>query len=177
MPQDRHDIWNHQHIDLNCLFNSLFRLTSNKRKFHMDNCWWRNRPAAIGFISQQGKSEGFDSCDRPNKFTQIGVKSSILEPMWSWNLMDHPKDNMAPLLYYIVLCPSNRRFFVPCDLETWRMNLKNNRAPPRCFLQPWVNLNWSYSPETHNLGQNQRFFSLVTLEFDGWPWKTTGHLS
>ena len=27
-----------------------------------------------------------------------------------------------------------------------------------------------------NLGQNQRFFSSVTLQFDGWPWKTIGHL-
>ena len=31
---------------------------------------------------------------------------------------------------------------------------------------PLVNSNWSYSPETPNLGQNRRFFSRVTLEFD-----------
>ena len=40
-----------------------------------------------------------------------------------------------------------------------------------------MNSNWSYSPETSNLGQNQRFFSRVTLKFDRWPWKTIGHLS
>ena len=33
-----------------------------------------------------------------------------------------------------------------------------------------VNSNWSYSPETPNLGQNQRFFCPL------WPWKTIGHL-
>ena len=40
-----------------------------------------------------------------------------------------------------------------------------------------MNSNWSYSPETPDLGQMQRFFSRVTLKFDGWPWKTIGHLS
>ena len=150
MPQDCHDILNHQHIDLDCLFNSLFRLTSNKPKFHMDNCWWRNRPAAIGFISQQGKSEGFDSCDQPNKFTQIGVKSSILEPMWSWNLMDHPKDNMAPLLYYIVLCPSFHS-------HQWIQTEDTVRKPSI----------------RAKIGD---FLSRVSLKLDGWTWKTIGHL-
>ena len=37
---------------------------------------------------QQGKSEGFVSCDRPSNLTQIGFKSSIFQPMWPWNLMD-----------------------------------------------------------------------------------------
>ena len=40
---------------------------------------------------QQGKSEGFDSCDRPSNLTQIGVNSLIFQPMWSWNLMDDPE--------------------------------------------------------------------------------------
>ena len=40
---------------------------------------------------QQGKSEGFDSCDRPSNLTQIGFESSIFQPVWPWNLMDDPK--------------------------------------------------------------------------------------
>ena len=36
--------------------------------------------------------------------------------------------------------------------------------------------NWSYRPETSNLGQNRRFLCRVTLTFDRWPWKTIGHL-
>ena len=40
-----------------------------------------------------------------------------------------------------------------------------------------MNSNWSYSPETLNSGQNRRFFlSCMTLKFDGWHWKTIGHL-
>ena len=41
---------------------------------------------------------------------------------------------------------------------------------------PLVNLNWSYSPETPNLGQTGDMLSRVTVKFDGWPWKTIGHL-
>ena len=37
---------------------------------------------------EQGKSEGFHSCDRPSNLTQIGFKSSIFQPVWPWNLMD-----------------------------------------------------------------------------------------
>ena len=37
---------------------------------------------------EQGKSEGFDSCDRPSNLAQIWSKSSIFCPLWPWNLMD-----------------------------------------------------------------------------------------
>ena len=40
---------------------------------------------------EQGKSEGFDSCDRPSNLTQIRFKSSIFQLVLSWNLMDDPK--------------------------------------------------------------------------------------
>ena len=55
---------------------------------------------------EQGKSEGFDSCDRPSILTQTGFKSSIFHPVWPWNLMDDLKNHRAPLLYYIKLCAS-----------------------------------------------------------------------
>ena len=37
---------------------------------------------------EQGKSEGFDSCDQPSNLAQIGLKSSIFQPMWPSNLTD-----------------------------------------------------------------------------------------
>ena len=65
------------------------------------------------------------------------------------------------------------------DLEIWQMTFKNNRSPLLCHFKLWASfqshwwfLNWSYIPETPNLGQNCRFFSRVTLEFDWWPWKS-----
>ena len=40
---------------------------------------------------EQGKSEEFDSCDRPSNLTQIGFESSIFQPVWPLNLMDDPE--------------------------------------------------------------------------------------
>ena len=66
------------------------------------------------------------------------------------------KNNKAPLLCYIKLCASFQShrwiqtgvtvqkqsiwvkiadFFVSCDLELWRMTLKNNRAPLLCYFK------------------------------------------
>ena len=39
-----------------------------------------------------------------------------------------------------------------------------------------MNSSWSDSPETLNSAQNQRYLSLVTMKFYGWPWKTIRHL-
>ena len=49
--------------------------------------------------TQQGKSEGFDSCDRPSNLTQIGFESSIFQPVWPWNLMDDPQKTIGHLSY------------------------------------------------------------------------------
>ena len=38
-----------------------------------------------------------------------------------------------------------------------------------CSISPLVNSNWSYSPETPNLGQNQLFFEPCDLEI----WRMT----
>ena len=53
---------------------------------------------------------------------------------------------------------------VPCDLEIWRMTLKSNRAPLLSNISaPYVNSNWSYSPETAKLGYD-------LCDRDLWPW-------
>ena len=103
-----------------------------------------------------------------------------------------PKSNRAHLLCYYKLFASfrshivnsnwsyspetpnlgqNRRFCEPCDLEIWRMTFNNNRAPLLCYFKlcaafrsHWWISNWSYSPETPNLGQIRRFLELCDLE-------------
>ena len=55
---------------------------------------------------KQGKSEGFDSCDRPNNLTQIGLKSSIFCPCDLEIGWMTPKNNKARLLYNIKLSVS-----------------------------------------------------------------------
>ena len=49
----------------------------------------------------------------------------------------------------------------------------SSRLHPALWIisEPSVYTNCSYIPETPNLGQNRRFFSLVTLKCVGWPWK------
>ena len=104
-------------------------------------------------LHEQGKAEGFDSCDRPSNLTQIGFKSSIFQPVWHWNLMDDPgkiigTSSILLQAFCIISNPSvhsnwsyspempnlgkNRQYFEPCDLAIWRMTLKNNRAPFLC---------------------------------------------
>ena len=75
------------------------------------------------------------------------------------------------------------RFLEPCDLEIWRMTLKNNRAPLLCDFKLYTSF---HSHRWIQAGVTVRkrpiwvkiddFFSRVTLQFDVWPWKTIGHL-
>ena len=77
----------------------------------------------------------------------------------------------------------NWQFFVLRDLEIWWMILENNRT----LLQYHIKLCESFQIqqwiETGVTVQKRRiwvkigyFLSPVTLKFDGWPWKTIGHL-
>ena len=77
----------------------------------------------------------------------------------------------------------NRHFFVPCDLEIWRMTLKNNRTPLLCcfklcasFRSHW----WIQSGVTvrkrYIWVKIDVFFSRVTLKFDRWPWNNRAPL-
>ena len=76
-----------------------------------------------------------------------------------------------------------RWFLEPCDLEIWRMTLKNNRAPLLCYFKlyaPFRSHRWIQSGvrvRKHPIWVNiDDFLSRVTLQYDVWPWKTIGHL-
>ena len=114
------------------------------------------------------------------------------------------KNNRAPLLYYIMRCASfqthvwisnwsyspetldsgqNPQFFVQCDLGIWQMTLKNNRTSLLCCFKLCVSFHshwWIQTGVTvrkHPIWVKiDDFFSLVTLKFDLWPWKTIGNL-
>ena len=69
---------------------------------------------------------------------QIGSKSTIFLAVWSWNLAD--------------------------DLEK-QQDISPNLFQALCIIsKPFVNSNWSYNPETPNLGQNRQFFVSCDLE-------------
>ena len=69
-----------------------------------------------------------------------------------------------------------RRFLEPCNLEIWRMTLKNYRAPLLCYFKLcaafrthwWIETGVT-SPETPNLGQIRRFLEPCDLEI----WRIT----
>ena len=74
-------------------------------------------------------------------------------------------------------------FLEPCDLTIWHMTLKNNRAPllfyfKLCasFRNHWCIETWVTVRKRSIWVKFDVFFNRVTLKFDGWPWKTIGHL-
>ena len=154
--------------------------------------------------NKQGKSEGFDSCDRPSYLTQIGFKSSIFQPVWSWNLMDVIKKETIGRLFYttssfvhhfktigefkLELQSGNTQFgsksgiFGPVWL--WNLILKNNRAPLLCyfFLKFCASFRSHWGMQTGVtvrkrpiwVKKTDDVFSRVTLKFDRWPCKNNG---
>ena len=77
----------------------------------------------------------------------------------------------------------NHQFFSPCDLEIWCMTSKNNRAPLLYYIKLCVSFQihrWIQTEVTLWKRSIRVEFgdilSLVTLKFDGWPWKTIWHL-
>ena len=77
----------------------------------------------------------------------------------------------------------NWQFFVLCDLEIRWMTSKNNRAPLLCYVKPcasfqshrWIQTKVTVRKRSIRVKISD-FLSCVTLKFDGWPWKTLGHL-
>ena len=76
-----------------------------------------------------------------------------------------------------------RCFFGSYGLEIWQMTLKNNRAPLLCYFKLCASCH-SHKWNLTGVSVRKRpiwvkidyFMSRVTLKFDGWPWKTIGHL-
>ena len=70
--------------------------------------------------------------------------------MWPWNLVDDLKNNKVPLLYYIKLCASFQNCrWIQTEVTVRQISIRDK------------------------IGD---FLPRVTLKFDGWSWKTIGHL-
>ena len=101
------------------------------------------------WLYKQGKSEGFDSCDRPSNLK----------------------------------LDSNRQFFHPCDREIWWMTSKNIRVLLLYYVKFCVSFQIHWWIQTGFTVQKRSIrveivdmLSRVTLKYDGWPWKTIGHI-
>ena len=122
----------------------------------------------------------------------LGQIRRFLEPcdleIWRMTL----KNNRAPLLCYFKLCASFRshwwiqtgvtvrkrpmgqirRFLEPCDLEIWRMTLKNNRAPLLSTIKLYASFHHHMWIQTGVTVRKRLSWVVtsVTLTFDLWPW-------
>ena len=100
---------------------------------------------------KQGKSEGFDSCDRPSDLKWYSncqfVSLCDLEIWWMTS-----KNNRALLLYYVKLYASFQihHMWIQTGVTVWKRSIR---------------------VEIGNI------LFHVTLKFDGWHWKAIGHLS
>ena len=86
-------------------------------------------------------------------------------------------------LVILLKLDANRRFFRPCDLEIWWMTPTNNKVPLLYYIKFCVSFKMHWWIQTGVTVRKDSvrvkiddFLSHVTLKFDGWPWKTIGHL-
>ena len=142
---------------------------------------------------EQGKSEEFDSCDRPNNLTQIGFKSSINQAVkfdgWPWkarhllyttsSFVHHSKSISE---FKQDLQSGNAPFGSKLVIFLSHTTLKNKRAHLLCYFKLCESFH-SHLFKLELQSRNAKFGSKsaifmprVTLKFDRWPSKTIGHL-
>ena len=114
------------------------------------------RPFWMVFCGKQGKSEGFDSCDRPSNL-KLDSNRQFFRPCDREIWWMTSKNNTALLssiqrqalciisnplvnsnwIYSPETLNSGRNWWyvIPCDLEVWWMTLENNRAPLLCYFK------------------------------------------
>ena len=123
-------------------WTSLLSLVMTPENFMMIR-WWEH--------SQQGKSEGFVSCDWPIVrkrpiWVKIGdalYRVTLKFDGWPWKTIGHLSFAVSSFVQHFIAIGEFKlelqsgtpnsgqipRFLEPCDLEIWPMTLKNNRAP------------------------------------------------
>ena len=98
---------------------------------------------------KQGKSEGFDSCDRPSNL-KLDSNRQFFRPCDREIWWMTSKNNRALLLYYVKLCASFQ-------------------------IHWWIQTGFTVQKRSIRVEIGD-MLSHVTLKFDEWPWKTIGHL-
>ena len=99
---------------------------------------------------KEGKSEGFDSCDRPSNL-KLDSNRQFFRPcdreIW-WMTLKNTRALL--LLYYVKLCASFQ-------------------------IHWWIQTGFTVQKRSIRVEIGD-MLSRVTLKFDRWPWKTIGHL-
>ena len=149
----------------------------------------------------QGKSEGFESCDRLMvrkrpiwvNIDDVLYRVTLKFDGWPWKTIGHLSFALSSFVQHFIAIgefkrkTANlgqiRRFLEPCNLEIRRMTLKNNRASLLCYFELCASFRshrwfktWVTVRKRPIWVEFDDFQSRVTLKFDVWPWKTIGHL-
>ena len=134
---------------------------------------------------EQGKSEGFDSCDRLSNLTRIGFKSSICQPVWPWNLMDDLKKKIG----YFFYTTSSFVLWIK-SIGDVKLELQSGNAQFRsklaifCRAWPWKTIGHlfyttpSFVHRIKSIGEfklefqsgNAQFGSKLVIFCPVWPW-------
>ena len=111
-------------------------------------------------------------------WTQSGSNLTIFRAVWPWNSTDNlERQQGTSFQCYFNLAMIFR--------AVWPSNfLKLNRAPLQFYFKLCASFQSHWLIQTGVTVQkrpiwvkfDEFFFSRVTLKFDGWPWKTIGHL-
>ena len=121
-------------------WTSLLTMVITPENFMMIR-WWEH--------DEQGKSEGFDSCDRPSNL-KLDSNHQFFCPCDREIWWMTSKNNRTLLLYYVKLCASFQ-------------------------IHWWIQTGFTVQKRSIRVDIGD-MLSRVTLKFDGWPCKTIEHL-
>ena len=148
---------------------------------------------------EQGKSEGFESCHRPIvRKRPIWVKIGDVCTVWPWKTIGHPSFAVSSFVQHFIaigefkleLQSGNAQFGSKSTIFLSRVTLQFDVWPWKnkghlfyatsSFVYHFVAISdFKLELQSGNAqfgSKSTIFFSRVTLKFDGWPWKTIGHL-
>ena len=156
-------------------------------------------PCNLMYDLEQGKSEGFESCDRPIvrkrpiwvKISDVLYRVTLKFDGWPWKTIGHLSFAVSSFVQHFVAIGelklelqsgnaqsrSHSTIFRAAWPWNWRMTLKNNRAPLLCYFKLYASFRshrWIQAGVTVRKRpiwvKIDFFFSRVTLQFDVWPW-------
>ena len=131
------------------------------------------------------------------KFYNFYGRVTLKCDVWPWKIIGHLLYATSSFVHYFVTISefklelqsgnaqfgSNSTILRPCDLEMWRMTLKNYRAPLLCYFKLCAAFRSHWWIQTGVTVQKRLiwvekviFFAMWPCNLMLWPWTTIGHL-
>ena len=124
-------------------------------------------PMLTCLLEKKGKSEGFDSCDRPSNLTQNWIQIIDFPARVTLKFNGWPRKIIGHLFY---TTPSFVHHFK--TMGEFKLELQSGNAQ---FGSKSM-FSFKRSRNAKFRRKKDNFFVCVNLKFDRWPWNTIGHL-